>query len=204
MKDSFKKNINVPNTLTVLRILLIIPLVYFLLQQDFIKAGVIILLSALTDMLDGLIARKCHQVTALGKVLDPIADKLTLIAVVVCVNVLYPDMIPFIIVLFIKELLMLGGGAFLLKLKIRPPAAKWYGKLSTVVFYSSVTTLILLRAIWGYTNRTLTLVLLAVTTALMLFSLVMYTILFLSLLRQKNRQLREETAAEQKSEPVGE
>lgn len=188
-KPSFKQNFNVPNTLTVLRIVLIVPLTRFLLKQDYIMAGVVILLSALSDMLDGLFARRLHQITDLGKILDPIADKLTLMAIVICVNVLYPDMIPFIIVLFFKELLMLAGGAFLLKLKIRPPAAKWYGKLSTVVFYTSVTTLILLRAIAGYTNRTLTVSLLAVTTALMLFSLVRYTILFVGLVRKRNQQL---------------
>ena len=145
-----------------------------------------ILISALSDMLDGFLARKLDQVTDLGKILDPIADKLTLIAVVVCVNVLYPSVMPFILVLFTKELLMLAGGAFLLKMKIKPPAAKWYGKLSTVLFYTSITTLIMLKAIWGYTNQTLSLILLAVTTASMLFSLVRYFILFVKLVREKN------------------
>lgn len=192
-KLSFKQNVNVPNTLTILRIVLIVPLMWFLLRQDYIMAGIILLLSALSDMLDGLLARKLHQITDLGKILDPIADKLTLMAIVICVNVLYPDMIPFIIVLFSKELLMLGGGAFLLKLKMKPPAAKWYGKLSTVVFYTSVTTLILLKAIGGYTNHTLTFVLLTVTTTLMLFSLVMYTRLFVRMIQERNRRLRIET-----------
>ena len=187
MKLSIKKNINVPNTLTVIRFIVIVPMVQFLLKEEYIQAGIMILISALSDMMDGFLARKLNQVTDLGKILDPIADKLTLIAVVICVNVLYPEVMPFVLVLFAKELLMLAGGAFLLKFRIRPPAAKWFGKLSTVLFYSSITTLIMLKAIWGYNNDILTLTLLSVTTVSMLFSLVMYFILFVGLVREKNK-----------------
>lgn len=200
MKLSVKKNINVPNTLTALRLVLIIPLLHFLLKQDFVNAGIIILVSAMSDMMDGFLARRLNQVTSLGKILDPIADKLTLIAVVIGINVIYPEVMPFVIVLFTKELLMLAGGAFLLKLKIRPPAARWYGKLSTVLFYTSITTLIMLKAIWGYTNGTLSLTLLAVTTTSMLFSLVMYSLLFGELVRERNRaetEAQEEPAADE-------
>ena len=192
MNGSFKKNITIPNILTILRIVIIVPLTRFLLKQDYIMAGVMILISAVTDILDGFLARKLGQITDLGKILDPIADKLTLIAVVVCANVLYPEIMPFIIVLFTKELLMLSGGAFLLRFKIKPPAAKWYGKLSTVLFYTSITTLILLKAIWGYTNRTLSLVLLSVTTASMLFSLIMYTSVFVRLIRVSKKDTNSE------------
>ena len=83
--------------------------------------GILLLLSALSDMLDGLIARRLHQVTALGRILDPMADKLTLIAVVIGLNVLYPDMVPFTLILFCKEMLMLTGGAFLLRMRLHPP-----------------------------------------------------------------------------------
>ena len=192
MNGSFKKNITIPNILTILRIVIIVPLTRFLLKQDYIMAGVMILISAVTDILDGFLARKLGQITDLGKILDPIADKLTLIAVVVCANVLYPEIMPFIIVLFTKELLMLSGGAFLLRFKIKPPAAKWYGKLSTVLFYTSITTLILLKAIWGYTNKTLSLVLLSVTTASMLFSLIMYTSVFVRLIRASKNDANSE------------
>ncbi len=190
VKQSIKSNMTVPNALTALRIIIIYPLTRFLLLQNYIMAGVMILLSAFTDMMDGFIARKFNQVSNLGKILDPIADKLTLISVVICVNVLYPDIRMFTIVLVIKELLMLSGGAVLLKLRIRPPAARWYGKLSTIIFYTCVTTLILLRAIWSYTNAILTLSLLSLTTAAMLFSLVMYTLLFIDLIKEKNKQTK--------------
>lgn len=192
MNRSIKENINIPNTLTLLRIIIIVPLTRSLLKQDFIMAGVMILISGISDMLDGFLARKLGQITDLGKILDPIADKLTLIAVVICTNVLYPEIMPFTIVLFSKELLMLSGGAFLIKIKIKPPAAKWYGKISTILFYTSIASLILLKAIWSYNNRTLSLVLLSITTASMLFSLIMYTRLFVKLLKKANNEKRKE------------
>lgn len=188
MKQSLKKVVNVPNTLTALRIVLIPPLVLFLMDQKYIMAGAVLLLSALSDMFDGLVARKLNQITDLGKVLDPIADKLTLMAIVVCVNLIYPDIRPFVLVLFSKELMMLFGGAFLLRIKVRPPAARWFGKVSTVIFYTSVISLILLKAVWGYTNGTLTLVLLSVTTASMLFSLCGYTVMFMRLVRAEDEE----------------
>lgn len=188
MKRYLKENLTIPNALSFFRILLVYPMVRFLLKQDFLVAGILLLLSAVSDALDGLIARKFNQISTLGKILDPIADKLTLIAVVICINILYPDISIFVMLLFLKEILMLSGGAVLLNFKIRPPAAKWYGKISTAVFYTSIISLVVLKAVWGYTNRTLTTVLLAVTTALMLFSLVMYSILFVKLIRQKNRE----------------
>lgn len=186
MIERIKKNLTIPNAMTAFRIVLIVPLVRFLLKENYIAAGVILLLSALSDMFDGMIARKFHQVTNLGKLLDPIADKLTLMAVAVCVNVIYPEIRMFTFALLTKEILMLCGGALLLKLHIRPPAARWWGKTATVVFYTSIITLVLLKAIWNYTNATLTVALFALTTAFMMFSLVMYVFLFAELIRKRS------------------
>ena len=85
--------------------------------------------------------------------------------------------------------------------KLRPPAAKWYGKISTVVFYVSIILLVVMKAVWGYTNRVLTITLLAVTTALMLFSLVMYSSLFLKMIRQKVQDEKKKNAVSDEQEP---
>ena len=201
MKRYLKENLTIPNALSVFRIVLIYPMVRFLLQQNFLVAGIFLLLSAISDLLDGFIARKFNQITQLGKILDPIADKLTLIAVVVCINILYPDILLFVLPMFIKEILMLCGGALLLNFKLRPPAAKWYGKTSTVVFYASIITLVVLKAAWGYTNRALTITLLAVTTVLMLFSLVMYSMLFVRMIRQKIRDDKQQSLQKEETRP---
>lgn len=178
----------IPNFLSVMRIVIIIPMARYLLKQNYIVAGIMLLISAVSDTLDGFIARKFNQVTQLGKILDPIADKLTLIAVVICINILYPDITLFVFFLFTKEILMLCGGAWLLNINIRPPAAKWYGKVSTVFFYLSIITIVVLKAVWGYTNRTLTITLFAITTVFMMFSLVMYSRLFIKLIRDKMKK----------------
>lgn len=188
MKHYLKENLTIPNLLSFIRILLVVPLIQFLMIQNYILAGIVLLISAVSDALDGLIARKFNQISQLGKILDPIADKLTLIAVVICINILYPDISIFVMLLFLKEILMLSGGAVLLNFRIRPPAAKWYGKVSTAVFYASIITLVVLKAVWGYTNSILTTTLLTITTLLMLFSLTMYSILFVKLVKQKNAE----------------
>ena len=78
---------NVPNLLTILRLLLIpvFGVCYFLVSDEYfyLYPAAILLLSGLTDMLDGAIARKYHLITQLGQFLDPLADKLTMATVVV-------------------------------------------------------------------------------------------------------------------------
>lgn len=188
LKLSIKKNLTIPNFLSFIRIVVIVPLIRFLLNENYIAAGLTMLISGVSDMFDGLIARKFNQVTQLGKILDPIADKLTLIAVVICINILYPSVTLFVIVLFCKELLMLCGGCLLLKLKIKPPAAKWYGKVSTAIFYTAVVTVVLLKAVWNITNKPLIVILFSITTIAMLFSLVNYSIIFFKLIKNRNNK----------------
>ncbi len=187
-KSTFRKNLTVPNLLSLLRIIVIAPMIKFILAEDYIGAGAMLLISGISDALDGWIARKFNQVTQLGKMLDPIADKLTLIAVVVCVSILYPTLFVFVAILLLKEILMLLGGLVLIKNKIKTPAAKWYGKVATIIFYTSVITVVLLKAIWGIVNPVLNIVLFCLTTGAMLFSLVNYAILFFKLLKEKKAE----------------
>ena len=83
----------IPNLITSLRILIIIPYIIFFLNDNYILAVVMLLLSGLSDLLDGIVARKFDQITELGKVLDPVADKLTLLAVVVSLCFKFPEII---------------------------------------------------------------------------------------------------------------
>lgn len=122
-RKAWKENLTVPNILSVLRILLIIPFVFFFLSKNYIAAAAMVIISGLSDMFDGMIARKFNQITALGKILDPIADKLTLVAVIICIGIIVPKIIPLVVILVVKDLLMLLGGAYLIQKKITPPAA---------------------------------------------------------------------------------
>ncbi len=138
-------------------------------------------------MFDGAIARKFNQVTQLGKkILDPIADKLTLIAVVICLAILFPSVWPIVIILMSKDILMLIGGAVLLCMKIRPPAAKWYGKVATAIFYVSITTMVCLSAIFNYKNDVLDIILMSLTLIAMIVAFVSYAIIFVKLIKNRN------------------
>ena len=177
-----KENFNIPNILSFIRIIIIIPFVWYFLNDEYLLAAAMLMLSAMSDMFDGIIARKLNQITKLGKILDPVADKLTLTAVVVCIGIKFPETILLVVILILKDVSMLIAGSFLLKKGIDPPAAKWYGKLSTIFFYISVIIIVALKAIWGITNPIISILLLSVTSFFMLFALFKYFILFLKLL----------------------
>lgn len=138
-----KQNLNIPNILSIIRILLIPVFVFFYLNADsagyhyYFYAGAALILSGLSDLFDGVIARKFNMITDLGKILDPLADKLTQVAVVICVAInLNNAMLTSALMLFVvKEMLMLIGGVIMLKNKITIRASKWYGKVATAVFY---------------------------------------------------------------------
>lgn len=100
--------------------------------------------SGLTDMFDGMIARKCNQISEIGKMLDPIADKLTQVTVVLCLTLRLKWLWPLFAVCFVKELLQSIGAAMLLyRDQSQVQAARWYGKISTVVFYVAMALFVM-------------------------------------------------------------
>lgn len=183
--------LTIPNLLSFFRILLIVPFVYFFLKENYVLAAVMLILSGLSDACDGFIARKFNQVTELGKMLDPIADKLTLIAIMVCITIFSPIVLPVMIVLILKDVIMIIGGSRLVKTGIAPPAAKWYGKLGTFMFYISVCLIVFLKAAFNYENDILSVTLLSITTAIMIFALVKYFLVYISLLKESDKKVKE-------------
>ena len=142
---------NIPNTLTAFRIVLIpVFCVLFIMGLPYYPyAGLVLVLSGLTDMFDGLLARKLHQETELGKILDPIADKLTLGAVVVSMWFVYHRNYPWITlalgIMFLKELLMAIGGYVIVRKGRKLVKAKWWGKVATVIFYVCMIAIVALN-----------------------------------------------------------
>ncbi len=178
----------VPNILCYFRIALIAPMLYFFFKaraMDYaeeytVSATICLLLSGFSDFFDGLLARKLNQITDLGKMLDPVADKLTLFAVGICVVFIEPAVIPVITLLIIKDLLMLIGASFLLKNHVKPCASKWYGKVGTFLFYISVGLIVLFDLILGMGDefRIYAIVLLTLTAVMMIYSLIRYFMFF--------------------------
>ena len=125
---------NLPNILTVFRMLLV-PLfayAYFHIEPKWI-ALCLFLLASVTDYLDGYLARKWNQITDFGKLMDPFADKLMTVTMMVCLAMTHHLPWWVVIVIAAKELLMTVGSAYMLKNKIVVQANIW-GKLSTCVF----------------------------------------------------------------------
>lgn len=139
VKELFDNWNTIPNWLCFLRIALIPVFSVLFIKEYYIVAFVTMIVAALTDLLDGKIARKYDMVSNLGKILDPIADKLSQIAIVIILLVKFWNSFPmlkYVLFLFIlKELLMVCGGALLMAKGMRPVAAEIWGKLATTVFY---------------------------------------------------------------------
>ncbi len=179
--------LTVPNAMSGLRIL-IVPFFAVLYLKGYVAAAVaLLLLSGLTDMLDGLIARKFNQITELGKMLDPFADKLTQGVVALCIALRFPAIRPLLLLFIFKELLMLGCAVVLLKKHKRPCAAKWYGKVATVMFYVSVSVIVLMDGIGLAKPNTFNIsayVMLGLTGVMMAYAAVKYFQIFLAILRE--------------------
>ena len=181
---SDEKIFTVANILTFCRIVLIAPFLYFFITERYIEATATVVASGLSDCFDGLLARKLNQVSDLGKLLDPVADKLTLVAVAVCICIMFPIVIPLMVILALKDLLMLCGGLYMIKKGIKPPAAKWYGKVGTIVFYFSVCLIVFLKAFFQIESDILAIVMMSLTEITMIFALVKYFQLFLKLRKE--------------------
>lgn len=131
---------SIPNLMSYFRIILVPVIVWRILiadaREDYWIVAILVGISGLSDLLDGKVARKFNMVTELGKALDPIADKLTLGAIIFCLVAKYP-MIWIIAVLYIiKEGYMGIMGLLLLKRNGRKlDGAKWYGKVCTASLY---------------------------------------------------------------------
>lgn len=137
VKDLFEGWNTIPNWLSFIRIALIPVFMVLFLKGYVLTAVIVMAVAAITDLFDGKIARKFNQVSNLGKILDPIADKLSQMAIVVVLIVTYWDnAIKYLFMFFIvKEVIMIIGGVVLLAMGMRPTAAEIWGKVATNVFY---------------------------------------------------------------------
>ena len=188
-KQTLSYIFNVPNTLSFLRILLVPFMAYFLLNNQIFLAFLMVALSGLSDAFDGYFARKLNQVTELGKMLDPIADKLTQVVATVCIAVKFPQLIGILVLFVVKEVLMSMGAAYLMHKNKKPGAARWYGKAATVLFYFSVAVIVLMDAFFTVETKgfyVVSGVLRGLTAVMMLYAFVRYGMIFLQLLKSED------------------
>ncbi len=164
----------VPNILCYIRFLLIPIFVVTYIRADnpkqYITSAAVVFLSGLTDFLDGFIARRFDMVTDLGKIIDPLADKLTQAALIFVLVVKIRWMFLLLILFVVMQLFLLAAGLVMLKKGKKLNGAKWFGKVSTTVFYA---TMLVLVAVPGLKEETAN-VLMLVCGAFLLLSFLMY------------------------------
>ncbi|MFC5469650.1 CDP-diacylglycerol--glycerol-3-phosphate 3-phosphatidyltransferase [Cohnella suwonensis] len=133
--------LNVPNMLTMSRFALIPVFMLLYLNDQSIAALIVLLAAGLTDFLDGYIARRSGQVTITGSLLDPLADKLMMLCVVLAL--LIKSVLPLLafIVLVFREAAMIILTAYFYFKGLKTVPANFFGKATTVIYYIAITLL---------------------------------------------------------------
>lgn len=172
---------HIPNALTILRFILIPFIIVYIVQDKYIEAFIFLTISGLTDILDGTIARKFNFITNFGKLIDPLADKVTQISILVTLSL--KDIIPMwiLVIVFIKEFAMISGASFLYGKEL-VVSSKWFGKLATVLFYLAIVSSFAIKY-WNAISQSFILpqfdiYIYYLALAATIFSLVMYYITF--------------------------
>lgn len=183
---------HVPNILTMCRFVLIPFIFGSIVNNQYVAAFVFLTLSGITDVLDGFIARKFNFITNFGKLIDPLADKVTQLSLL-C-TLVFKGIIPLwiLVIVLLKEAFMVCGASFLYGRDL-VVSSKWYGKAATVLFYLAIAVSLLIRQFKLDFTFDITLYYLALFMTL--FSLVMYFREFYikGYFKKENLKLNEET-----------
>ena len=147
IKDWKKEVFTIPNLLSLFRLALLPAYVYIYLNAtetyQYVTAGAIMAVSCLTDLIDGKIARHFDMISTLGKILDPLADKVTQFTLTVCLSVKHPQLLPVLALFVVKELFQLIAGLVHLRKGKMLPGALMAGKVCTTILFVSLIALVL-------------------------------------------------------------
>ncbi|MHB8063965.1 MAG: CDP-alcohol phosphatidyltransferase family protein [Ruminiclostridium sp.] len=172
---------NIPNLLTMLRLIIVPFLGYFMYYEKYTIAIILFTLGGFTDIVDGYIARKCNMITKWGKFFDPLADKLMQITALTILVIQNFIPIVVLVIVVLKESLMLIGGILLYRKGKTVIGANWFGKLATVIFYFAILATIILSLESmsnSYTSVAINIAL-GLSVACTLFALLMYIFIYL-------------------------
>ena len=147
IKNWKKEIFTIPNLLSLFRLVLIPAYVHIYLtattDSEYILAATIMAVSCLTDMVDGKIARHFNMITNVGKVLDPLADKFTQLALILCLSAKYPILYPVLALFLVKEFFQLFVAIFHIRKGKALPGALMAGKVCTTVMFVSLIALVM-------------------------------------------------------------
>ena len=169
--SSQSKILTIPNLLSFFRLCLIPVFMWlYCVERNYLWTGIILIISGLTDTVDGIIARKFNMISDLGKVLDPIADKLTQTAMLFCLLTRFPLMIAPLALMVVKEFFMGVTGLLVIRKTGEVFGADWHGKVNTWLLYA----MMILHVFWYNIPDTVSRVLIGICVVMMLISLVLY------------------------------
>lgn len=196
----------IPNLLSFFRILLIPAFAVLFSKGQLVWAVVMLALSGLSDFFDGKIARRFNQVSELGKILDPIADKLTQATIAIMLFITFfraenhtLHLFAWVFLLFIvKEMVMLVGGALMIAFGIHPGAAEIFGKAATMAFYLVMISIMAFgpeigafRSVFTFPD--------SVMMVLVVISVLLTFAAFISYMPETHRQVKERFSPEGKA-----
>lgn len=169
MTETAMKNkiITIPNVLSILRICMIPPFVWLYIKKaDYATATIILILSGITDVLDGFIARRFNMSSDFGKAIDPVADKLTQFTMLICLMTKFSFMWIPVLLLFVKEIFLGITSLLAIKKTGEVHGAKWHGKVATCLIYGMIFT----HVIWYDIPYAVSMVFLVSSVTMMLIS----------------------------------
>lgn len=168
-----QKILTIPNLLSFFRLCLIPVMIWlYTVKENYALTTLVLILSGITDVLDGIIARKWNMISNFGKAFDPIADKLTQIAMMFCLVTRFPWMILPLVLLVVKELFTGITSLLTIRKTGVVEGAVWHGKVTTVLLY----TMMGIHMIWFSIPALLSGFLIGISTGMMLLSAVGYGI----------------------------
>jgi cardiolipin synthase len=187
-----KENIwNVPNVLTLIRLGLIPVYWYLILTDHYYWALAVFTVASLTDLADGFIARKYNLITDFGKLMDPLADKLMSLSVMLSLTIKGILPWPAPVLLLLKEGTMVVGGLILYSKKVVVHSV-WIGKLAQTVVVCSLLSCFFHEAILEHLGFPLHVYLVLAGVALTLIALVYYINMALKLNKEANARIAKE------------
>ena len=165
------KILTIPNLLSFFRICLIPVFIWlYCVRKNELWTGIVLILSGITDVADGLIARRFHMISDVGKALDPVADKLTQGAMLLCLISRFSLMLIPLLLMTVKEIYMGVAGVMVIRRTGNVPGADWHGKAATGLLFA----MMILHIFWPEIPSAVSIVSVAACTVMVGISFVLY------------------------------
>ena len=190
-KETNRKILTIPNVLSFFRICLIPVLIWsYCGKKNYLQTAIVLVLSGLTDLADGFIARHFHMTSDLGKILDPVADKLTQGAMLICLVTRFPLMWVPLGILIVKETVMAITGALVIKRTGNVHGSNWHGKVTTTLLYIMMG----IHILWYRIPEKISDATILLCSCMMCISFVLYVLKNCRLLKESSNAAKQESS----------